>query len=75
MRLGRPAWGDTARTAQRHDRPGTFAMQSLWSNAVTAACLDGRLQVTVTTPTTQTATTGKAVSLKIRPRSPARTPR
>jgi hypothetical protein len=44
---------------------GTFAMQSLWSNAVSGCVLDGRLQVTVTTPATQTATLGKAVSLKI----------
>jgi hypothetical protein len=44
---------------------GTFAMQSLWSNAVTGCVLDGRLTLSVTQPTTQTVTLGKAVSLQI----------
>jgi serine protease len=45
--------------------PGTFAMQSLWSNAVKGCVMNGGLPLSVTTPATQTATTGKAVSLKI----------
>ena len=40
-------------------------MQSLWSNAVTGCVLNGGLPLSVTTPATQTATLGKAVSLKI----------
>lgn len=44
---------------------GMFAMQSLWSNAVSKCVINGGLPLTVTTPATQNVTLGKAVSLQI----------
>jgi Ricin-type beta-trefoil lectin domain/Putative Ig domain len=54
--------------------PGTFAMQSLWSNAVTGCVLNGGLGLSVTTPATQTATLGKGFSLKIQASISGNTP-
>ena len=68
MRLGRQAWGDNDPAGNVKIGPGTFAMQSLWSNVVSGCVMNGGLRLTVTTPATQTATLGKAVSLRIRPR-------
>jgi hypothetical protein len=46
---------------------GTFAMQSLWSNAASACVMSGPAQdaVTVTSPGNQTGQTGTAVSLQV----------
>ena len=62
---GGQLWGDNDPYGNVKIGPGTFAMQSLWSNAVTGCVMSGILPLSVTTPATQTATTGKAVSLKI----------
>jgi len=62
---GGQLWGDTDPAQNVTFATGTFAMQSLWSNAVTGCVMNGGLPLSVTTPATQTATTGKAVSLKI----------
>ena len=62
---GGQLWGDSDPYGNVKIGPGTFAMQSLWSNAVTGCVMNGGLPLSVTTPATQTATTGKAVSLKI----------
>lgn len=43
----------------------SFAMQSLWSNAVSRCVMSGVLSLSVTTPATQSSTLGKAVSLQI----------
>jgi serine protease len=73
---GGQIWGDNDPYGNVQIGPGTFAMQSLWSNAVTKCVLSGNnLQVNVTTPATQTATLGKAFSLKIQASTPgANTP-
>jgi Ricin-type beta-trefoil lectin domain/Putative Ig domain len=44
---------------------GTFAMQSLWSNATGGCVMTGSLPLSVTTPATQSSTLGKGVSLQI----------
>lgn len=44
---------------------GTFTMQSLWSNATSGCVMNGSLPLSVTQPTTQTVTLGKAVTLQI----------
>jgi ricin-type beta-trefoil lectin protein/putative Ig domain-containing protein len=62
---GGQLWGDSDPYGNAKIGPGTFAMQSLWSNAVTGCVMNGGLPLSVTTPATQTATLGKAVSLKI----------
>jgi hypothetical protein len=62
---GGQLWGDSDPYGNAKIGPGTFAMQSLWSNAVTGCVLNGGLPLSVTTPATQTATLGKAVSLQI----------
>ena len=58
-------WGDSDPAGNTKIGPGTFAMQSLWSNAKGGCVMNGGLPLSVTTPATQTATLGKAVSLKI----------
>ena len=62
---GGQLWGDSDPYGNVTLGGGTFAMQSLWSNAVSGCVLNGGLPLSVTTPATQTATLGKAVSLKI----------
>ena len=62
---GGQLWGDNDPYGNVTLGGGTFAMQSLWSNAVTGCVLNGGLPLSVTTPATQTATLGKAVSLQI----------
>jgi Ricin-type beta-trefoil lectin domain/Putative Ig domain len=62
---GGELWGDSDPAGNVTLGGGTFAMQSLWSNAVSGCVLNGGLPLSVTQPATQTATTGKAVSLKI----------
>jgi Ricin-type beta-trefoil lectin domain/Putative Ig domain len=62
---GGELWGDSDPAGNVALGGGTFAMQSLWSNAVGGCVLNGGLPLSVTTPATQTATLGKAVSLKI----------
>ncbi len=62
---GGQIWGDSDPANNVTFATGTFAMQSLWSNAVTGCVMNGGLPLSVTTPATQTATLGKAVSLKI----------
>jgi Ricin-type beta-trefoil lectin domain/Putative Ig domain len=71
---GGQLWGDTDPFGNVKIGPGTFPMQSLWSNAVTNCVLDGRLTLSVTPPTAQTATTGKAVSLKVQASINGKTP-
>ena len=44
---------------------GSFAMQSLWSNARRACVMNGGLSLSVTTPPTQRSILGKGVSLQI----------
>ena len=62
---GGELWGDNDPYGPVTFATGTFTMQSLWSNAVGGCVLNGGLPLSVTTPATQTATLGKAVSLKI----------
>ena len=62
---GGQLWGDSDLAGNVALGGGTFAMQSLWSNAVTGCVLSGGLPLSVTQPAAQTATLGKAVSLKI----------
>jgi serine protease len=62
---GGSGWGDNDPYGNVQIGPGTFTMQSLWSNAVTGCVLSGGLPLSVTQPAAQTATLGKAVSLKI----------
>ena len=62
---GGELWGDSDPAGNVTLGGGTFAMQSLWSNAVGGCVLNGGLPLSVTTPATQAATLGKAVSLKI----------
>jgi serine protease len=62
---GGQLWGDTDPAGNIKIGPGTFAMQSLWSNAVTGCVMNGGLGLSVTTPATQTATLGKGFVLKI----------
>jgi serine protease len=62
---GGQLWGDNDPFGNLAVGGGTFAMQSLWSNATGGCVLNGTLALSVTTPATQTATLGKAVSLKI----------
>jgi len=62
---GGQLWGDSDPAGNVTLGGGTFAMQSLWSNATRGCVLNGGLPLSVTTPATQTATLGKAVSLKI----------
>jgi Putative Ig domain/Ricin-type beta-trefoil lectin domain len=62
---GGQIWGDSDPASNVTFATGTFAMQSLWSNAVSGCVMNGGLPLSVTTPATQTATLGKAVSLKI----------
>ena len=62
---GGQLWGDNDPYGNVTLGGGTFAMQSLWSNAVTGCVLNGGLPLSVTTPATQTATLGKGFSLKI----------
>jgi serine protease len=62
---GGQLWGDSDPAGNVKVGPGTFAMQSLWSNATGGCVMNGGLPLSVTTPATQTATLGKAVSLKI----------
>lgn len=62
---GGELWGDTDPDGNVKIGAGTFAMQSLWSNAVSGCVLNGGLPLSVTTPATQTATLGKALSLQI----------
>ena len=72
---GGQLWGDNDPYGNVTIGPGTFAMQSLWSNAVTGCVLSGLLPLSVTQPATQTATLGKAFSLKIQASIPgANTP-
>jgi len=71
---GGQLWGDNDPFGNVKIGPGTFAMQSLWSNAVTGCVLSGLLPLSVTQPATQTATLGKAVSLKITASTGANTP-
>ena len=71
---GGELWGDSDPAGNVTLGGGTFAMQSLWSNATGGCVLNGSLQVNVTTPATQTATLGKAVSLKITASIAANTP-
>jgi Ricin-type beta-trefoil lectin domain/Putative Ig domain len=62
---GGSEWGDNDPYGNVTFATGTFMMQSLWSNATGGCVLNGGLPLSVTTPATQTATLGKAVSLKI----------
>jgi hypothetical protein len=62
---GGELWGDNDPAGNVALAGGTFAMQSLWSNAVRGCVLNGGLPLSVTQPANQTATLGKAVSLKI----------
>jgi Putative Ig domain len=45
---------------------GSFAMQSLWSNARGSCVMNGALKLSVTTPAAQRSILGKGVSLQIR---------
>jgi hypothetical protein len=71
---GGQLWGDNDPAGNVTLGGGTWAMQSLWSNAVTGCVLNGGLGLSVTTPTTQTATLGKGVSLKIQASISGNTP-
>jgi serine protease len=63
---GGQLWGDSDPYGNVKIGPGTFAMQSLWSNAAGTHCvLNGGLALSVTQPATQKATLGKGFSLKI----------
>lgn len=44
---------------------GTFAMQSLWSNALAKCVMNGGLPLSVTTPAAQSSTVGKGIVLTI----------
>jgi hypothetical protein len=59
---GGQLWGDNDPYGNVTLATGKFAMQSLWSNAVKKCVMSS---VSVTTPATQSATLGKAVSLKV----------
>ena len=62
---GGSEWGDTDPYGNVTFATGTFMMQSLWSNATGGCVLNGGLPLSVTQPSTQTVTLGKAVSLQI----------
>jgi serine protease len=62
---GGQLWGDTDPDGNVTLGGGTFAMQSLWSNATRGCVLNGGLPLSVTTPATQTATLGRGFILRI----------
>ena len=64
---GGQIWGATDPSGNVVLGTGSFAMQSLWSNAANACVMAGPAQdtVTVTSPGNQTSQTGTAVSLQV----------
>jgi hypothetical protein len=62
---GGELWGGSDPDGNVTMATGTFAMQSLWSNATGGCVMTGSLPLSVTTPATQASTLGKAVSLQI----------
>ena len=59
---GGEIWGDSDPYGDVTLATGKFAVQSLWSNAISGCAMS---PLTVTTPATQSSTIGKAVSLQI----------
>lgn len=59
-------WGDNDPKGDLKLATGTFAMQSLWSNAVGGCVMTGKLHLAVTAPRPQTSVLGSKVSLAIK---------
>lgn len=62
---GGAAWGGHDPIGDITLRTGTFAMQSLWSNAAGACVMSGKLSLTVATPAKHKSAVGAHVSLQI----------